>query len=138
MQRLVHVTEVVDKKAQVHSISEQPRDTFLLVLVTVALSIEHLGHVLDGPRDVEVLRVDRRREVVVHERLVNVMPRAEVIEANILNVVRESSALDKRVVLLVLVVLHERRQKFLSVGERLRRHLLELVVGNSGSCGERN
>lgn len=113
VQRLVHVTEVVDKKAQVHTIAEQPRDTALIILlgltlVATALSVEHASHVIDGPSDVEVLRQHCGIETLVHECLIDVMPRANVIEADILNVVGEGRTLNKSMVLLVLVEVRER------------------------------
>ena len=127
---LMNITNIMDEKSQVESITKIPLDSMIWVSF---VGFELLCHVVNGPGDIVCLWVDRLVEALVKERLIDEMPRGLVIESLVFDVIGEGGTLDKHVLVFVLVHISKWLQVSLSLWNDARGDLLKVVVSNTRS-----
>lgn len=86
MKRLMHITNIMDQKPQIETISKSPGYTILIVIFWPRQSLMHISN---RPSDVEFLREDYG-VIAVEERLIDIMPWRLHTHTFVLEVVCES------------------------------------------------
>ena len=123
------VSDIVDEKSQVESISEFPSNSSVFVDLG---GFQVLGHVVDAPSHVELFWV-HCGVVVIKIRLVNKVPWGLVAHTLVFDVIGKSSTFHKSVIGFVLVKIGKWFEELLCFGNDLWGDLLKVVVGDTGS-----